>query len=115
MILVSATVWPPWYPESNGLGCYHTGLYTEHEDGSSMPCITSQCNHCSCMNGRIASTRMGCHDDSCFKDGIEYKHGSIVPKGDGCSDCDCFNGKIRCVALIGCPESVVISIVYFSL
>ena len=93
----------------------YTGLYTEHEDGSSMPCITDQCNHCSCMNGHIASTRMGCHDDSCFKDGIEYKHGSMVPKGDGCSDCDCFNGKIRCVTLIGCPESMVITKVYFSL
>ena len=90
-------------------------MYTEHEDGSPMPCIKSQCNHCSCMNGHIASTRMQCYEDSCFKDGIEYKHGSTVPKADGCNDCGCFNGKIRCVALIGCPESMVITKVYFSL
>ena len=103
----------PWYPPNRGLGCYHTGLYTEHEDGSSMPCLTQQCNHCSCRNGHIRTTLMRCYEDSCFKDGIEYKHGSTVPNADGCNSCGCFNGKLSICTLVACSKSQVITGILF--
>ena len=56
---------------------------------------------------------MSCNDDSCFKDGIEYKHGSIVPKADGCNDCICSNGKTEMCTKMPCPKSEVIAKVYF--
>jgi hypothetical protein len=98
-----------------GLGCFHTGLYTEHQHGSSMPCVRGQCNHCGCHNGSISTTFLACYEDSCFMDGIEYKHGTAVPAGDGCNTCACINGKIGSCTLMGCPESMVIPKVYFSL
>ena len=52
---------------------------------------------------------MACNDDSCFKDGIEYKHGSIVPKADGCNDCICSNGKTEACTKLPCPKSEVIA------
>ena len=67
------------------------------------------------MNGSIASTRMQCFDDSCFKDGIEYKHGSAVPNADGCNSCGCYNGKLSICTLVACSKSEVITKVYFSL
>ena len=89
----------------SGLGCFHEGLYTEHKHGSSMPCLTQQCNHCSCYNGSISTTYMACYEDSCFIDGIEYKHSSTVPID--CNSCICSNGKLSWCTLKGCPGSEV--------
>ena len=85
----------------------YTGLYTEHEDGSSMPCITAQCNSCGCSNGNIISTKRECIEDSCFYYGVEYKHGSIIPKADGCNECTCSNGKANSCTKLPCPPSKV--------
>merc|ERR1712037_507795 len=82
-----------------------TGLYTKHEDGSSMPCITAQCNSCGCSNGNIISTKRRCFEDSCFYYGVEYKHGSIIPKADGCNECTCSNGKADSCTKLPCPPS----------
>ena len=43
---------------------------------------------------------MACHEDSCFIDGIEYKHGSTVPID--CNSCLCSNGKLSGCTLKGC-------------
>ena len=104
-----------WYPDPNDLGCYHPGLYTEHEHGSSMPCPRQQCNYCNCYNGSLTTTLMMCYKDSCFKDGIEYKHGSAVPQADGCNSCGCHNGKLSGCTLLPCSKSMVITSLYFSL
>ena len=59
------------------------------------------------MNGHQISTMKACYEDSCFKDGIEYKHGSGVPKADGCNSCGCHNGKLSTCTLVACSKSMV--------
>ena len=108
MISILAS-WLPSHDPNYDLDCWHEGTYTEHRSGSSMPCMSGQCNHCHCNNGSISSTYMGCHEDSCFKDGIEYKHGSTVPKADGCNNCGCSNGKISWCTKLPCPPLLVIT------
>ena len=72
-----------------------------------LPCIKAQCNSCGCSNGNIISTKRKCSEDSCFYYGVEYKHGSTIPKADGCNKCTCSNGKADTCTKLPCPPSKV--------
>jgi hypothetical protein len=60
------------------------------------------CNTCSCEDGAVYCTTMGCVD-TCTYDGEEYFPGETFPASDGCNTCSCgAYGEVFCTDM-ACP------------
>jgi hypothetical protein len=86
-------------------GCPHEPC---HVDGKTYPSGKSGipdsdgCNVCSCEDGKLNCTLVGCApaEDYCEVDGVVYASGSLnVPAPDGCNTCSCEDG-----AVVACTE-----------
>lgn len=72
-----------------------------HASGDTWACPDG-CNTCSCDNGDILSTAMGCVVTCTDTDGTIYSAGDVWDAGDGCNTCSCeSDGSIGCTDL-GC-------------
>ncbi len=72
-----------------------------YADGETFKCADG-CNTCSCRNGEISGTLMGCISDGggapvCTYDGKSYAAGATFPSSDGCNSCSCqADGLVAC-------------------
>lgn len=78
-----------------------------YEDGASFP-AGDGCNSCTCDEGTIACTLIGCDpspETSCQVDQTVYSHGATnVPDPTSCNTCTCEAGEIIECTEIHCPE-----------
>lgn len=92
---------PPPPPKKN---CDYEGTSIPH--GTKFPAVDG-CNTCSCQDGSLACTEIGCTtptESACILDGKVYESGSSnVPDPESCNSCTCDNGKITSCTEIGCP------------
>lgn len=97
--------------------CEHNGKH--YQDGAS---FADDCNTCSCKDGAVTCTKMGCDSDTstasptstatsdatagtCSLDGVSYTAGETVPSKDGCNTCGCgTNGEVLCTQM-ACASS----------
>ena len=92
--------------------CVDDGV--SHADGTSWTC-SDGCNTCTCENGQIASTLVGCVADAapppadagpapCVDNGVSHANGtSWTCSNDACGGCFCENGTIAHASNIACP------------
>jgi hypothetical protein len=54
------------------------------------------CNTCSCRDGELACTLLGCADRSCRYGNLTLADGAAQLSSDGCNICNCNAGEISC-------------------
>ena len=54
------------------------------------------CNTCSCQDGELACTLIGCADRSCRYGNLTLADGASQLASDGCNTCSCSAGQISC-------------------
>jgi len=55
------------------------------------------CNTCSCQDGELACTLIGCAEARCRRGAVTYASGTNgIPAGDGCNTCSCDAGQLSC-------------------
>jgi len=78
-------------------GCYLGDNY--FPDGTSGIPAGDGCNSCSCRNGSLSCTLIGCLESSCIVNGTVYPTGTGAPDPASCNTCQCENGSFN-----GCTE-----------
>jgi hypothetical protein len=70
------------------------------------------CNTCSCSDGQLACTLLGCDPSaSCNYGNTTYRDGQTFPSLDGCNTCGCSQGQVACTerACTDVPDSCEIN------
>jgi hypothetical protein len=79
---------------------------TVYTDGTRGIPAGDGCNTCSCEDGGLSCTEIGCPPtDGCMLDGTFYENGTTgIPAADGCNTCECKSGVLSCTDA-ACPRS----------
>src|SRR5688572_15378848 len=67
-----------------------------HESGTTGIAASDGCNTCSCQDGQLECTLIGCDVATCSYEGREYSEGASFPSADGCNTCTCSEGGVAC-------------------
>jgi hypothetical protein len=80
-------------------GCMVDGQ--QFNNGAADIAAPDGCNTCSCVNGELVCTAIGCTSTSCTYNGTFFEDGDSFEAIDGCNTCTCVEGEVACT-LIGC-------------
>ena len=74
-----------------------------YESGAKVP--SGDCNTCTCTDGEVSCSEMGCEAAACTYQGTRHPVGTSFPAGDGCNTCSCDDrGGVSCT-LMACGDA----------
>ncbi len=76
-----------------------------HASGATGIPASDGCNTCSCQDGQLACTLIGCDVATCDYEGRAYTEGASFTSADGCNTCTCTRGGVACTERACLPDA----------